>query len=217
MPLDTQPLDPGSLPVIVAGPIVRRVSRQRLTVWSALTQGADVTLSVWQTWCEPLALGSHVPHRATRRVRGGAALRIRAFLDRLPSVALTELAGGRAHLRRRAAFIPGFANAGRGHGSGAYVMPQATRARQRCPGAHCPTRSRRRAAAAPAPADRRPDLCRRRGLAADTADPPRRAGFDRGQGDRRAGTARSARDEPPPRSLGPTRQPSARRERDIFR
>lgn len=36
-----------SLPLILAGPIVRRVTARSLSVWVALSEDADVTLSVW--------------------------------------------------------------------------------------------------------------------------------------------------------------------------
>lgn len=46
MPVDTTPLDVGSLPAVVAGPILRRLTRTNVTVWLALTRGSDVTLRV---------------------------------------------------------------------------------------------------------------------------------------------------------------------------
>lgn len=44
MALDATPLDPASLPAIVAGPILRAVTRARAAVWIALTDGSPVTL-----------------------------------------------------------------------------------------------------------------------------------------------------------------------------
>src|SRR5438093_1868054 len=46
MPIDATPLDPTALPAVVAGPILRRLTRSKVTVWAALTVGAPVTLHV---------------------------------------------------------------------------------------------------------------------------------------------------------------------------
>ena len=46
MPLDSAPLDLGLLPVIVAGPIVRRLTRTEVTVWVACIEPDALTLTV---------------------------------------------------------------------------------------------------------------------------------------------------------------------------
>ena len=46
MPLDANPLDIGSLPAIVAGPVLRRLTRTQVSVWVALVRASDVTLAV---------------------------------------------------------------------------------------------------------------------------------------------------------------------------
>ncbi len=48
MPLDSTPLDPNLLPVVVCGPIIRRLTRTSVSVWVALSRGSDVTLDVTQ-------------------------------------------------------------------------------------------------------------------------------------------------------------------------
>lgn len=46
MPVDTQPLVVAGLPIVLCGPIVRRLTRRSVTVWMALSDGSDVTLAV---------------------------------------------------------------------------------------------------------------------------------------------------------------------------
>lgn len=46
MPVDTQPLSVAGLPIVLCGPIVRRLTRVSVTVWTALSDGSDVTLTV---------------------------------------------------------------------------------------------------------------------------------------------------------------------------
>jgi hypothetical protein len=46
MALDETALDIGQLPAVLAGPILRRLTRTLVTVWLALSRGEDVTLTV---------------------------------------------------------------------------------------------------------------------------------------------------------------------------
>jgi hypothetical protein len=46
MAIDATPFDPTALPAVVAGPVLRRLTRTSVTVWAALTVGSDVTLHV---------------------------------------------------------------------------------------------------------------------------------------------------------------------------
>src|SRR5688572_1340695 len=46
MPL-IQPIDPAQLPVVLCGPIVRRLTRTRVQVWVALSTGDAVQLNVF--------------------------------------------------------------------------------------------------------------------------------------------------------------------------
>jgi|1186.fasta_scaffold223036_2 hypothetical protein len=44
--MDTVPLDVSTLPGIIAGPILRRLTRTRVSLWVALTRPQQVTLHV---------------------------------------------------------------------------------------------------------------------------------------------------------------------------
>jgi len=44
--LDANPLNVGALPAILAGPVLRRLTRTKVSVWVALTRGSDVSLAV---------------------------------------------------------------------------------------------------------------------------------------------------------------------------
>src|SRR4051794_8055601 len=46
VPLDSTPLDIATLPAVVAGPVLRRVTRTQASVWLALTRSSDVTMHV---------------------------------------------------------------------------------------------------------------------------------------------------------------------------
>lgn len=46
MAVDSTPLDVAALPAVLAGPILRRLTRTEVSVWVALSRGADVTLEV---------------------------------------------------------------------------------------------------------------------------------------------------------------------------
>lgn len=46
MPLDANPLDIPTLPPIVAGPVLRRLTRTQASVWVALARAGDITLAV---------------------------------------------------------------------------------------------------------------------------------------------------------------------------
>jgi hypothetical protein len=46
MAVDATPLDVASLPAVLAGPVLRRLTRTQMAVWAALSRGADVTLTV---------------------------------------------------------------------------------------------------------------------------------------------------------------------------
>src|SRR5680860_1893405 len=46
MALDDVPLDTAALPAVLAGPVLRRVTRSRMSVWVALSTGSDVTVHV---------------------------------------------------------------------------------------------------------------------------------------------------------------------------
>jgi hypothetical protein len=87
MPVDTQPLDPAQLPVLLCGPIVRRLTRRSVTVWAALSSGSDVTLTVTDA-----AAGAAVGAVTATPTRVGQALWM--------SVLTLELA-------EPAAFLPG--------------------------------------------------------------------------------------------------------------
>jgi hypothetical protein len=67
MPL-IEPIDPGALPVVLCGPIVRRVTRTRAHVWVALSTGDPVQLTVFD------AAGNATASPAVTPVRIGQAL-----------------------------------------------------------------------------------------------------------------------------------------------
>jgi len=46
VPLDANPLDILTLPPIVAGPVLRRLTRTQVSVWVALARSGDITLAV---------------------------------------------------------------------------------------------------------------------------------------------------------------------------
>ncbi len=46
MPIDAVPLDVGGLPGIVCGPIVRRLTRSRVSIWVATVAPDPITLIV---------------------------------------------------------------------------------------------------------------------------------------------------------------------------
>ena len=69
MALDQTPINVNQLPALIAGPILRRLTRTSITVWAAFSMGADVTLHVAasddassgeQTSVTPVRIGSNL-------------------------------------------------------------------------------------------------------------------------------------------------------------
>lgn len=69
MALDDKPLDPAALPRMLAGPILRQLTRNSVTVWAALSSGGEVTLDV-----RPSGAGDFAPISSAKPVRVGRSL-----------------------------------------------------------------------------------------------------------------------------------------------
>ncbi len=89
------------LPLVLAGPIVRRVTARFVSVWVALTESSDVTLSIWnRIIAGGTSAGVLVPpeaplHTATRHtIRVGAKLHIAVVTIDLPGAPAAPLFPG---------------------------------------------------------------------------------------------------------------------------
>ena len=199
MPLDSVPLDLGSLPGIVCGPVLRRLTRTSVSVWVACVAPDPITLTVRRRGAgrpagrvghddadprrrEPLDDGAHRRRSRRRDVRDRPGLRVRAECavgGRAPDPVGRPVAAG-----RDAADVPRSAGERGRPDRLPHVLPEAARRRARrvgaCAGGHGdPVRRGAGAAAAPAGHVGRPDLRRRGRASADAAGAARRAGPDR--------------------------------------